>query len=183
MKFFVAWFLLGLTLSFSASAENAVTTKETEVKGEPFSDAATLATLPPNSSVEIIKRQGGWTQVQPENGAKGWVRMLNLRLGSDAASRQGDSGIGSLFNLARKGSSGNTVTTGVRGLSEEDLRTAQANPQELKRMQQFSASAAEAQKFASAGKLQKQQVEYIRGRSSSASSGNKSPSASWGETP
>jgi hypothetical protein len=181
MKSFVAWVLLGLACSLSAAAETAVTNRETELKREPFSDAATLATLPAQSSVEILKRQGGWTQVKPANAAAGWVRMLNLRLGSGTATKQGDSGIGALFNVARSGSSGNTVTTGIRGLSEEDLRTARPNPQELQRMQQFSVSAPEAQKFASAARLQKQPVEYIRGSSSSTSSGSK-PSSSWGDT-
>lgn len=183
MRSFVAWGLLGLAFSFSAAAETAVTNKETELKREPFSDAATLATLPAQSSVEILKRQGGWTQVKPANAAAGWVRMLNLRLGSGAPDRKGDSGIGALFNVARSGSSGNTVTTGVRGLSEEDLRTAQPNPQELQRMQQFMVAAPEAQKFASAARLQKQPLEYLKGGASAPSSSGSQPASSWGETP
>ncbi len=182
MKSFAAWVLLGLAFSHFATAETAITIKETELKREPYSDAATLETLPAQSSVEILKRQGGWTQVKPATAAAGWVRMLSLRLGAGNTVKQGDSGIGALFNVARSGSSGNTVTTGVRGLSEEDLRTARANPQELKHMQQFSVSNGEAQKFASAGKLQKQPVEYIKSNSSTASSGSK-PASSWGDTP
>ncbi len=181
MKSLITWTLLGLAFSLTAAAESAVTAKATELKREPFSDAATLATLPAQSSVEILKRQGGWTQVKTATAAAGWVRMLSLRLGSGTATK-GDSGIGALFNVARSGSSGNTVTTGVRGLSEEDLRTARPNPQELKRMQQFSVSAAEAQKFASAARLQTQPVEYIKGNSSAFSSDRK-PSSSWGDTP
>ncbi len=182
MRPFIAWVFLGLAFSFSAAAETAVMNRETELKREPFSDAATLATLPAQSSVEILKRQGGWTQIKPANSAAGWVRMLSLRLGNGNTAKQGDSGIGALFNVARSGSSGNTVTTGVRGLSEEDLRTARPNPEELKRMQQFSVSSTEAQKFASTAKLQKQQLEYIKGSSGRASSDSK-PASSWGDTP
>lgn len=181
MKSFITWVLLGLACSLPAAAETAVTNRETELKREPFSDAATLATLPTQSPVEILKRQGGWTQVKPANAATGWVRMLNLRLGSGSATKQGDSGAGALFNVARSGSSGNTVTTGIRGLSEEDLRTARPNPQELQRMQQYTVSAPEAQQFASAAKLQKQQVGYFRGSSGTSSSGSQ-PASSWGDT-
>ena len=175
-------FYWGLPVAFLPSPRRRSRT------GKPNSSANHSAT-PPRSSlcphkaaVEILKRQGGWTQVKPATAAAGWVRMLNLRMGTGAPAKQGGSGIGALFNVARSGSSGNTVTTGVRGLSEEDLRAARPNPQELKRMQQFSVSPAEAQKFASAGKLQKQSVEYVRSSSNSTSSSSK-PASSWGDTP
>ena len=182
MKSLVAWILLGLSISLPAVAETAVTNRETELKHEPFSDAATLTTLPAQSTVEILKRQGGWTQVKPATAATGWGQDAEPAPGTGAPAKQGDSGIGALFNVARSGSSGNTVTTGVRGLSEEDLRAARPNPQELKRMQQFSVSPAEAQKFASAGKLQKQSVEYVRSSSNSTSSSTNRP-LPGGDTP
>ncbi|MFH1494884.1 MAG: SH3 domain-containing protein [Pseudomonadota bacterium] len=182
MKLLVAWVLLGLSISLSATAETAVTNKETELKQEPFSDAATLVTLPAQSSVEILKRQGGWTQVKPATAATGWVRMLNLRLGTGAPAKQGGSGIGALFNVARSGSSGNTVTTGVRGLdiTKDTLQNASPNPNELKRMHGYSVSKAEALKLASSAKLSKQSVEYIEAGSSRSTSGAK-PASSWGD--
>lgn len=181
MKLFVVCAALGLACSLPAAAETAITIKDTELKKEPFSDAPTLSTLPDKTTVEVLKRQGGWTQIKPATSNKGWVRMLNLRMGNGTA-KQGDSGLGALFNVARSGSSGTTVTTGVRGLSEEDLRNARPNPDELKRMQNHSVSPAEATRFASAAQLRKQSLEYLKTGTNSPSPQN-TPTTTWGDTP
>lgn len=187
MRLPVTVFALGLACSLSAAAETALTVKDTELKKEPFSDAATLATLPSQTSVEVLRRQGGWTQIKPPSADKGWVRMLNLRLGSSTA-KQGNSGagIGALFNVARSGSSGTTVATGVRGLdiTKDTLQNASPNPTELKRMHDYSVSKAEALKLASSAKLRTQSVEYVEAgsnRSSGSSSSSDKPSSSWGD--
>lgn len=186
MRLFITAFALGLACSLPAvAAEKATIIKETELKQEPFSDAATLVTLPSRTSVEILKRQGGWTQVKPATSDKGWVRMLNLRMGSGTAQR-GDTGIGALFNVARSGSSGTTVTTGVRGLdiTKNTLQNANPDPKELKHMHGYSVSKAEALQLASSAKLRKQSVEYTEAgsnRSSGASSSGGTPASSWGD--
>jgi hypothetical protein len=181
MKFSIFWLTLGLVCSLSAAAETAVTNRETSLKQEPFTDAATIATLPDKTTVEVLKRQGGWTQIKPPSAAQGWVRMLNLRFG-DSRARNSGSGLSSLFNVARTGSSGTTVTTGVKGLdiTKDTIQNASPNKAELKRMHGYSVSKAEATQFARNAHLQKQSVEYL-GASSSRSSA--SPSSSpWGIT-
>lgn len=180
MKISVAWFALGLACSLSASAETAVTTRETELKQEPFTDAATIATLPNKTAVEVLKRQGGWTQIKPSTAGQGWVRMLNLRFG-DGSAKSGGSELGALFNVARTGSSGTTVTTGVKGLdiTKDTIQNASPNTAELKRMHGYSVSKGEALKFANNAHLQKQSVEYL-GASSSRPSGSSSPTP-WGD--
>lgn len=182
MKLPVTLLVLGLACSLSAAAETATTVKDTELKKEPFIDAATLTTLPGQTTVEILKRQGGWTQVKPATTDKGWVRMLNLRLGSGSAKQESSgAGIGALFNVARSGSSGTTVTTGVRGLdiTKDTLQNASPNPAELKRMHGYSVSKAEALKMASSAKLHKQSVEYVGASSSGSSSSSEKSSSSW----
>lgn len=165
--------LLALAMS-AAAAETALTVRSTELKKEPFIDAATVATLAEQEKVEIIKRQGAWTQVKTA-AAQGWVRMLSLRLGEGTA-KKGDSGIGSLLNVARTGSSGNTVSTGVRGLSEEDLKNTQPNPEELQKMERLAASAQEARSFAGSARLGSRQVDYLAPPSAAAADGK----SSWG---
>ncbi|MBZ0105925.1 MAG: SH3 domain-containing protein [Sulfuricella denitrificans] len=186
MKLPVTLFVLCFACSLSAAAETGTTVKDTELKKEPFIDAATLATLPGQTTVEILKRQGGWTQVKPPTADKGWVRMLNLRLGDGKPRQEGSgSGIGALFNVARSGSSGTTVTTGVRGLdiTKDTLQNASPNPGELKRMHGFSVSKAEALKLAGSAKLHKQSVEYVEPgavRPSGNASSSDAPASSWG---
>ncbi len=86
--------------------------------------------------------------------------MLAIRMASDAKS--GDSGVGALFNVARTGSSGTAVATGVRGLDKEQIQNAKPNPAELDKLSGFRADKGAAERFAeSKPALQQQPVEYL----------------------
>ena len=61
--------------------------------------------------------------------------MLALRYGGPGSAKKGDTGIAQIFNVARTGSSGTQVTTGVRGLDDEKIATAQPNAAELKKLE------------------------------------------------
>lgn len=147
---------------FAAHAgELAYTVRSTEVKAKPFSDAATLSSLPQNSRVEVLARKSGWMQIRSE-GATGWVKMLSLRFGDAAAQKKsGDSGLGALFNVATTGGSGSTVSTGVRGLSEENLKNPKPNPQAMKELERYATGRNEAQSFGKSGKLATRQLDYL----------------------
>jgi hypothetical protein len=153
-------FLLAVLLSpLLAWAEPASTLRATELKKEPAIDAETLAELPENTAVDAAERKGGWVKVKAR-GSEGWVKMLSLRYGNPAAAKKGDTGISQMFNVARTGSSGTQVTTGVRGLDESQLANAQPNPQELAKLEKFAADANGAAGFAAKGKLAAKSVDY-----------------------
>jgi Bacterial SH3 domain len=153
-------FFLSLALFSSlAFAEPATVIRATELKKEPATDAATVAQLAENTAVDALERRSGWTRVRTQ-GAEGWVKMLTLRYGEAGAAKRGDTGLSQLFNVARTGTSGTQVTTGVRGLDEAQLKTAQPNGAELKKLDAFSANAAAAGSFAAKGKLQATRVDY-----------------------
>jgi len=139
--------------------QTAYTVRSTEIKQQPYSDSATVARLDQNTSVNIVKRQGGWVRITSKSG-NGWVRMLSLR-GSSTATKRGDSGFQSLFNIGRSGSSGFTVATGVRGLSEEDLKNAKPDQREFEKLQNFEVNKAKAENFARAAKLKSQRLDYL----------------------
>ena len=148
-------------LCCTAWAETAYTVRATELKAKPFSDAATVANLGESSKVDVLARQSSWSQVKSDK-TTGWVKMLNLRMDdSGAPKKSGDSGVGSLFNVATTGNSGSTTTNGVKGLNEEDLRNPHPNPQALQAMRGYIVSTADAQKFAKAGKLVEQKIDYV----------------------
>lgn len=154
--------VLLLSPLLAVAGEAAQTLINTDLKQEPFADAQTLATLPASSAVEVIKRQGGWIQVKAASN-EGWLKMSSIKLGGGNAGK-GDSGLGSLINVARSGRSGNTgvtVATGVRGLSPEDLKNAKPAPEAVKKLDSFPAGKNEAQSFANSGKLKSQSVEYF----------------------
>jgi len=148
-----------LFLPMLALAEPATVIRATDLKQEPASDSATVAALPENTAVEALERKSGWTRVKAAAG-EGWVRMLALRFGGATAPKPGASGLTQMFNVARTGTSGTQVTTGVRGLDAEQLATAQPNPDELAKLEKFAADGDAAAKFAAQGKLGAQPVAY-----------------------
>ena len=137
----------------------AYTVRSTEIKQLPYSDATTVATLGEKASVNVMSRQGGWVKINSGKG-NGWVRMLSLR-GDSTAKQSGDSGLQSMINVGRSGSSGITMTTGIRGLSEEDLKNAHPNPGEFEKLKNYAANKAKAEKFAHDAKLKTQQLDYL----------------------
>jgi hypothetical protein len=143
-------------------AEPASVIRATEIKQQPATDAATVAALAENAKVDALERNGGWTRVKAEGGAEGWVRMLALRYAGAGGAQQGDSGVAQILSVARKGTSGTQVTTGVRGLDAQQLANARPNAAELKKMERYSASKEGAEDFAAKGRLQSQRVDYPR---------------------
>lgn len=176
----IAIIFLFLHVGAAYAAEFGYTMRSTELKDAPFSDAKTLATLPEKTKVEIISRQGAWLQVKEQQ--QGWVRLLSLRTG-EGRMIGGDSGLKSLINLGlgRSGNTGVTVATGVRGLSEADLKNARPNPQELEKLRQLTIPPAEAQKFASSAKLTAQQINYLPEPAQTQATGTSTPTPFGGE--
>jgi hypothetical protein len=144
--------------SLAAFAEPATVVRPSPLMSEPATDATKVADLPANAAVDARERRGGWRQVRTASGQEGWVKILALRYGG--AAKGGDSGITQAVNVARTGSSGTQVTTGVRGLDDEKIATAQPNAAELKKLQGFAVPAAASAEFAQRGKLQAQTVSY-----------------------
>jgi hypothetical protein len=143
----------------AVAQETGFAVRDTEVKKEPYSDAQTVGTLAEKAQVKVLARQSGWMQV--ESGAtSGWVRMLSIRMNSGQSSFV--SGLKSLFTVARSGSSGQTVTTGVRGLDKEDIQNAKPNPAELKKMAAFAVGQSDAERFAAENpQLKNQKIDYL----------------------
>jgi hypothetical protein len=157
---FLPSILLAVVWALTAHADPATVIRPVELKQAPASDAETVATLDSEAKVQTGERRGGWIQVKTDAGASGWVKFLALRFSGTGGAKTGDSGVAQLFNVARSGSTGSQVTTGVRGLDAEDISTAQPNPAALQRMDGYAVNADEAGRFAAAGPLQAQSVDY-----------------------
>lgn len=140
----------------------AYTIRPTELKAKPYTDAQTLTSLPPRTKVEVLARKSSWTQVKSTS-FSGWVKMLSLQLESNVQNKRGDNGLRDLFNVASTGRSSSTVTTGIRGLSEEQLKNAKPDPQALQAAKRYAVSREAAQRYAAEGKLHAQSVDYLNG--------------------
>jgi hypothetical protein len=157
----VAWvFVMGMGTAFAGEAGSAL--KGTEIRAEPYRDAKQVGSLASGDKVEILRREGGWYEVKSSKGS-GWVHMLNIRRG-DATKRSIDAQ--GIVGLATgRGGTGQVVaTTGVRGLTEEELKKAKFNESELKKVESFTATEKEVRKFATEAKLVEQKVNYLPNR-------------------
>ena len=159
MKYLYALILYAALAAPACAWQTAYAVRSTDIKKLPFSDAATVGMLDEKASVSVMSRQGGWVKINSNKG-NGWVRMLSLR-NDNTAKKSGDTGLQSLINVGRSGSSGITMTTGVRGLSEEDLKNAKPNPGEFDKLKDYAVNRKKAEKFAHDAKLKTQQLDYL----------------------
>lgn len=157
-----AFVILAMLASGLCAAAPGTISRTTELKKEPATDAPTVAQLAEGAKLDTLEAKPGWIRVKVEGGGEGWVRQLNVRYAAapGAAAKPGDAGVGQLLNVARTGSSGTQVTTGVRGLDAEDLANARPNPAELEKMRGYATGKDAAAGFAAQGPLQAQRIEY-----------------------
>ena len=170
--------LSALLSSGLVCAEPGTVVRKTDLRDKPFLDAPVVTQIEANTLIDIQERQGAWMQVKATAGT-GWLKMLNVRTGNVNASG-GGSGIGTLANVVKTGSSGKTVTTGVKGLSAEEITNAVPNPAEVDKMDSYASSEAEASRSATQAKLSAQQVQPVAS-SSFFSTPSSSPSNSPNE--
>ena len=158
--------------SAALAAERAIAIRPGDLKQQPFIDAASAGAVAANQGVSVLARQGGWVRVE-SNGQSGWMRMLNVRLettgpatGSSAATpprtvtRSSLTAPASLFHT---GSSGKTVTTGVKGLDETDIRNSTPDLQQVAALDALAVDGTEAANNAASSGLKEQSVEYLKG--------------------
>lgn len=162
-----AAFLLALALAFAASAfaqEQAFTNRATELKDRASNDAKTVAALVENTSVKVLARLGAWTQVDA-NGQKGFVRVFHLRFPTTVEKSSSSGGnpltsITSFLGGGRGTQQASIATTGIRGLSPEDLKNAAPDADALRKAQSYRADKPSAERFARDGKLAQVKVDY-----------------------
>ena len=141
------------------AGESGTALKADALRAEPFADAKETAKLAAGDKVEILKKNGGWLQVKSAKGS-GWVRMLSIRKGE---ARKGSGEASGVLALAsgRAGTGKVVATTGIRGLNEEELKSAKFSETEVKLAESYATSKAEAQKFATQGKLAARKFDYL----------------------
>ena len=168
MKAIIYFVLLACAALGAAAQEQAFTNRSTEMKETASADAKTVASLPESTPVKVLARQGAWTRVDA-SGKQGFVRVFHLRFPAtvEASSSSGGSmlaGVGSALGFGRDDKKANLATTGIRGLSPEDLKNAAPNAEALSRAQSYRADRPAAERFAREGKLTPVQVDYDGGR-------------------
>jgi uncharacterized protein YraI len=160
--------LLALASASSWSQEAMLTKRPTSLRDAPGTTAATLATLPAQSALtRLPARQGPWVQVRTAAGLSGWVHLFDVA----SATEQGtvaSTATGALRGLTNFFNRGNTAaptsptaTVGIRGLSAEDLSSAQPNMAALAQAEAQRQNANQARKFAADAALRAQTVAAL----------------------
>lgn len=172
---------IALCVGVPAAAERAQVIRAGDLMDQPFIDAAKAGPIAAAQGVTVLKRQGGWVQVTADGGRTGWVRALNLRLAAGAGpapvvrggpklalqggtppSPFGAAGMKGKRSNLTTGSSGKTVSTGVKGLDEENIRNASFDEEQLDKLNALGVSADDARTMAAADKLAENKVDYLK---------------------
>ncbi len=155
--------VLGILLLVALPAWSASGTmiRDDQLRAAASTTAAVTAQVPKGAGVEVLARQGGWTQIRV-SGRTGWVRMLSVRT-TGAAQRDVGGELAGVIGLGtRKADPGRVVSVaGVRGLSEQDLKAARFNAQEVELLERYVVSRSEAQSFAREGGLAARSIDYL----------------------
>jgi len=149
---------LGAANVQAQAVEKGVALKADKLLVEPFADAKQAGTLAKGEAVTILKKTGGWYQVKGK-GAQGWVRMLSVRRG-EAAKGSAAKDVAAI-STGRTGTGQIVSTTGVRGLSEAELKAAKYDEKELLKAEAYAVSKANAAGFAQKGKLAARAINYL----------------------
>ncbi|HSW84921.1 MAG TPA: SH3 domain-containing protein [Usitatibacter sp.] len=166
MRFAATLLVALLALASSAWAQDqAFTNRATELKEKGDAQSKTVASLPENTAVKVLGRGGAFTQVEA-NGQKGWVRAFHLRFPATIEKSGSGGGLASLtsmFGGSREQKQATIGTTGIRGLSPEDLKNAAPDSAALAKAQSYRADKPAAERFAREGKLTDVKVDYQEG--------------------
>ncbi|MGQ9686191.1 MAG: SH3 domain-containing protein [Thiobacillaceae bacterium] len=135
--------------------------RDDQLRAAASASAAVMAQVPRGASVEVLARQGGWTQIRV-SGRTGWVRMLSVRT-TDSSRRDVGGELAGVVGMGTRQADPSRVVSvaGVRGLSPQDLQAARFDAQELERLDRYAVSRAEAQAFAREGGLAARRVDYL----------------------
>lgn len=151
------WLAL-LAPQLANAAETGTALKADTLRVQPFADAKSAGSLSKSEALEIVSKKGAWLQVKTKK-STGWVRLLSVKRTASG------SGIKGAMDVAtgRAGTGKVVSTTGIRGLSAEELKAAPFNESEMQKMESYLVTKQQAQQFATAGGLSAQKVSYFKG--------------------
>lgn len=156
-------------LATSAFAASGTMIKEDALRASASAGGSVIAKVPKGAQVDVLRRQSGWTQISHE-GNTGWVRILSVRT-TTAGSNSVFGGILQMSTAQReprrvvavaglRGLNEEASPTGRR-LSEEQLRAARFNAQELALLERYISNRGDAENFAQGVGLNSLDLAYL----------------------
>jgi hypothetical protein len=164
--------ILGLILALSLAPlawaqEQAFTNRATDLRERGANDAKVIASLPEKTEVKVLARSGGWTRVET-GGKSGFVNVFHLRfpavVDSQSSGSNPFSSVSSFLSGGRQAAKkANIATTGIRGLSPEDMKNAAPDAAALAKAKSYRSDKPTAERFAHEGKLTAVSVDNPQG--------------------
>jgi len=152
------WFL-----SAAAVADTGYATREIELRAQPVAGSQVVGTLPKGARFEIVGESKAWAQVKSDSGA-GWTLLFYVMKGEPPQGLSAGRTVSELWNMGTDRHKGQiTSTIGVRGINEEQLKSAHFNAEEMKRLEALQTSPQAGESFAKAGGLAPRKVDYLPG--------------------
>ena len=152
------------TKSTGATARETGTTRTAvDLKATPYSDAQGAGQLAANTTVDILERRGGWLRIAAA-GNTGWAKLHQVRVGEGPEATKSGEGLAILKNVGetgRSGSQGIVATTGIRGMSAEELKNAKPDPAAVTAIERYRATASQAREYAKSAGLKEANVPAL----------------------
>jgi hypothetical protein len=148
----------------TAAAQPVMVERDTPLYAEARLDSPVVANLKKGTAGEAVAKSGAWINLKTP-GAAGWLFSFNVRFASaqPGAEAGGASVLGRL--VGPRENVNVTSAMGVRGIGEEDLRQARFNGDQLKLLDRYAVSKADAESSAQASGLNAARVDYFDGQS------------------
>lgn len=158
-----------VTLSSALAAPGTVLRDE-KIYAKAASTSKVVASVKRGTAVDIVSKQGGWLKVKAGK-TEGWMRLLSVRSGTGGV---GGAGVGDVVGAATTRSDPTRVVAvaGLRGLSEDELKQAQFNADELSRLEANAVKPADARTRASRSGLVASNIAQLPDPKAAASKSN-----------
>ncbi len=146
----------------SVFADAAIITRTTSLRNAPDVSAEPIAELEAGTAVKTTQRVSSWYQVNVSENQQGWVRLYHLRLEETEQKQSINNALGDLFKNTGRGSTrSGGATTGIRGLSEEEIKAAKPDLEKLQALDEFAVNEHDAKRFAQDIDLKASKIAYF----------------------
>jgi len=153
--------LLALLPLGAWGGESGYAARDIELRAEPVAGASVVGSVAKGQQFEIVGEQKAWVQVKSAS-STGWTLLFYVMKGDPPQGVSAGRAASELWNLGTDRDKGQiTSTIGIRGIDEEQLRSAHFDAEELRRLESYGLPKEAGDTFAAQGALAPRQVNYL----------------------
>lgn len=150
---------ISLFASGMVAAQPVTVERDSNLLAEPRADAAVVGKVAKGTKAEALGKDAAWLNLKTPT-ASGWVLSFNVRFGEAAGSGEG-AGAGTSVARVFGGKPQITATIGTRGVSEEELKAARFNSEQLALLESYAATKEQGEQRAREAGLVALKLDYL----------------------